>query len=118
MKIRNTNHQTASFHDSDHMDDDYRVEFNGDGIAVVRETVGEALVASGDYPTIEAVDSEESDEDGDGPEADDEPPPAEASADDRSDDPQADDAGADDEAVSVANEYPDDRDSGTDTEDT
>jgi len=86
MKIKSTNPATASFHDSEVMPHDYEVVFDeADGtVATVRKEVGEPLVESDDWPTIEAVDS-----DGQA----DEPPP-EDSADD-SDGEQANDEAAD-----------------------
>ena len=86
MKIKSTNPATASFHDSDLMPDDYEVVFDEDGgtVATVRKEVGEPLVESDDWPTIEAVDSDDQA---------DEPPP-EDSADD-SDGEQANDGAAD-----------------------
>ena len=53
MKIRNSNSATSAIHDGDVMDDDYRVEFNDDDEATVREDVGTALAEK--YPGIEAV---------------------------------------------------------------
>lgn len=78
MKIRNSNSATSAIHDSDVMDDDYRVEFNDDDEATVREDVGTALAEK--YPGIEAVEDPSP------------PPDSDDSADSDGADEQADDS--------------------------
>ena len=96
MKIKSTNPATASFHDSDVMPDDYEVVFDEDGgtVATVRKEVGEPLVESDDWPTIEAVDEGDGGDGGDdASDADTDGDAAEAESEDS--DSNSDDADAD-----------------------
>ena len=52
MHIKNSNDATRRIHDTRFMDDDYVVEFSKNGVANVKQDVGEALAQSDDYPTI------------------------------------------------------------------
>ena len=89
MKIKSTNPATASFHDSDVMPDGYEVVFDeADGtVATVRKEVGEPLVESDDWPTIEAVDGGDGGDGGDGT--------SDADADDDSEEAEPEDSDSD-----------------------
>ena len=52
MHIKNENTATRRIHDARFMDDDYVVEFSANGVANVKQDVGEALAQSDDYSGI------------------------------------------------------------------